>query len=253
MDFKSIHQNLRTLLEPQGFECHPFKIGWYNEAVAQGFQLPLETDTLAFIVISTPAMFDQAFKPFVCRKDCIGEGSMDLIDACIADQFGKIRQAYPDLQVECIHDFELHPSRRPKILVQTAGHVAGAAYYYQRKDVQSDPWPASQKISGVSIHPLYGGWFALRGVIIFKSVLVPDLEQKSPVDSVPDDSQRIELLNRYNFHWRDWTFRDIVPTKATYSQEQKDYFQTPPQKRGPLIAKMRDEEARTGDGHCAGV
>jgi cyanocobalamin reductase (cyanide-eliminating) / alkylcobalamin dealkylase len=50
----------------------------------------------------------------------------------------------PDLDIECIHDFELHHSRRPKVLVQTAGHVAGAAYYYQRKDVQNDPWPANK-------------------------------------------------------------------------------------------------------------
>ena len=32
------------------------------------------------------------------------------------------------------------PSRRPKILVQTAGHAAGAAYYYQRTDVKPDAW-----------------------------------------------------------------------------------------------------------------
>lgn len=49
-------------------------------------------------------------------------------------------QTFPDLEVETIHDFELLPSRRPKVLVQTAGHVAGAAFYYQRKDVVPDPW-----------------------------------------------------------------------------------------------------------------
>jgi len=53
-------------------------------------------------------------------------------------------QAFPGHEVECIHDFELHHSRRPKVLVQTAGHVAGAAYYYQRSDLSNDPWPASQ-------------------------------------------------------------------------------------------------------------
>jgi methylmalonic aciduria homocystinuria type C protein len=239
MDLVNIQKKLCEILEPHGFECYPFKIGWYNEMVTTGFHLAFDPDTLAFVVVSTPGMFDQAFKPYVCRQECTGVG--DLIDSCVADQFSKIQQEFADLEIECIHDFELHPSRRPKVLVQTAGHVAGAAYYYQRKDVQNDPWPATQKISGVSIHPLYGGWFALRGVIIFKTICVPELEQKAAPDSVPTDELRIELLERFNFHWRDWSFRDIVPTKATYSQEQRDYFLTPPQQRGPLISKIRTE------------
>lgn len=37
-------------------------------------------------------------------------------------------------------DYEMLPSRKPKFLAQTAAHVAGAAYYYQRKDVKCDPW-----------------------------------------------------------------------------------------------------------------
>lgn len=49
-------------------------------------------------------------------------------------------QMFPEHDIEAVHDFELLPSRRPKVLVQTAGHVSGAAYYYQRKDVVPDPW-----------------------------------------------------------------------------------------------------------------
>ena len=53
-------------------------------------------------------------------------------------------QKFSDLEIEAIHDFELLPSRRPKVLVQTAGHVSGAAYYYRRADVQPDPWEDSK-------------------------------------------------------------------------------------------------------------
>lgn len=47
-------------------------------------------------------------------------------------------------------DYELLPSRKPKFLAQTAAHVSGAAYYYQRKDVKLDPWgkKVRQKQSG---------------------------------------------------------------------------------------------------------
>ena len=47
--------------------------------------------------------------------------------------------------VYSLQDFELLPTRRPKILVQTAGHVAGAAYYYQLSDVENPPWRARRR------------------------------------------------------------------------------------------------------------
>ena len=44
------------------------------------------------------------------------------------------------MDVESYHDFDLTHTRRPKVLVQTAGHVAGAVYYYQRSDVENKKW-----------------------------------------------------------------------------------------------------------------
>lgn len=44
-----------------------------------------------------------------------------------------------------MHDFEMRPgTRRPKILVQTAGHVSGAAYFYQKDDIVNPPWDPQQ-------------------------------------------------------------------------------------------------------------
>lgn len=39
------------------------------------------------------------------------------------------------------YDYELLPSRKPKFLAQTAAHVSGAAYYYQKSDVTDHSWP----------------------------------------------------------------------------------------------------------------
>ena len=36
------------------------------------------------------------------------------------------------------------PNGQAKILVQTAAHVAGAAYYYQERDITEKPWPADK-------------------------------------------------------------------------------------------------------------
>jgi len=97
-----------------------------------------------------------------------------------------------------------------------------------------------QKICGVSIHPQYVGWFALRGVILFRDVLVPELEQTPPPDVVSDDRLRVELLEQFNFHWKDWRFRDIVPAMASYCQELRDYLTAPPGDRHKVVTKIRE-------------
>ena len=96
-----------------------------------------------------------------------------------------------------------------------------------------------QKIYGVSVHPVLGGWFALRGVLIFKDVQAPDLPQKQPPDVLPDDKSRIEVLERFNFSWQDWTFRDVVEPKEKYSDEQKQYFATAPKERLKMISGIK--------------
>jgi len=50
---------------------------------------------LAFIVISTPAMFDQALKPFILRQECVDDDARDLIDACVAQKFSLVQQVFP--------------------------------------------------------------------------------------------------------------------------------------------------------------
>jgi len=62
--------------------------------VGEKFQLPLDKDTLAFVVVSTPAMFEQSFKPFILRQECVGDGAHDLIDTCIAQKFCLVQQVY---------------------------------------------------------------------------------------------------------------------------------------------------------------
>ena len=102
-------------------------------------------------------------------------------------------------------------------------------------------WFEFQKIFGVSVHPKYGGWFALRGALIFKGVLCPDLERKWPIDIVPTTELRKELLERFNFRWKDWTFRDIIPAEKKYSDDQKEYFSTPPKDRKDLIERLKQK------------
>nr|XP_022317705.1 methylmalonic aciduria and homocystinuria type C protein homolog [Crassostrea virginica] len=230
-------KKVRDILEPFGFEIYPFKIGWYNEFVQEICRLSYPEDTLGLCVISTPEMFEKAFIPFVKQQDC--DGIRDPIDQCMVHYFNKVKENFPEHDIESIHEFEMHHSRRPKILVQTVGHVSGATYYYQKSDVTEPPWPEKQKICGVCYHPVYGGWFGLRGVFIFKDVRCPDLPRRAPPDVIPGQAQRVELLEKFNFHWQDWSFRDLLPVPHKYSREQVVYFSTKPKDRGALIQRIR--------------
>lgn len=178
-------------------------------------------------------MFDKGFKLFLKNGDYTG--SKDPLDEFVCSYLNGLRSKCLNQKMEIILDYELLQSRQPKILVQTAGHVAGAAFYYKRKNVKQDPWAKTAKIYGVSVHEKYSGWFAFRGVIIFQDIVVPTLTYKPPADVVCGDEKVIALLESYNYHWKDWSFRDVIPTIAKYSDEQKLYFSTPPGERYKII------------------
>lgn len=91
----------------------------------------------------------------------------------------------------------------------------------------------------MSIHPKYGGWFALRAVLICRNIESPNLIQKGPPNVLPDGESRLELLRRFNECWQDWSYRDVIPVEDRYSEEQKLYFKTPPGERLKLIEAIR--------------
>lgn len=240
---EEVMQQLRTSLESKGLELYPFKIGWYNAKVETAYQFHLHEDTLAVLVISTPSMFEKLFLPYVMGDSYIS-GTVDPLDRCIRKTMDSVTTIFPQYRVEFIQDSELMPNRRPKVLVQTAGHIAGAAYYYQRTDVNPQQWSTASPIYGVSIHPNYGGWFALRGILIVPGVLVPNLVQHEPIDCVYSPEKRVELLDKFNTCWQDWSYKDVIERGMIverYSKKQKEYFATIPKDRFKLIQKWRKE------------
>ncbi|KAM4721986.1 cyanocobalamin reductase / alkylcobalamin dealkylase isoform 2-T2 [Rhinophrynus dorsalis] len=226
-----LQNRLRGVLHPLGFEVHPFQIGWYNEVLEPAFHLSYPEDTLAFVILSTPSMFEKAFKPFLRQHPL--QKLRDPIDQCVSYHMSLAKE-FPSHKLDIIYDYELHPNRRPKVLMQTAAHVSGAAYYYQRKHVEQDSW-GEKRIYGVCIHPQFGGWFAIRAVLVFKEVHAPYLEPTLPLDCLPSQEQRIELLELFNFSWRDGKYRDVLPVDEKYSEEQTLYFATLPAERLKLL------------------
>ncbi|XP_073499698.1 cyanocobalamin reductase / alkylcobalamin dealkylase isoform X2 [Phyllobates terribilis] len=224
-----ILEKLQGALQWQGFEVYPFQVGWYNGVLDPVFHLSFPSDTLAVVVLSAPSMFEKAFKPFLAQHEL--QSLRDPIDQCVSYHMVQRFSAY---DIDIIYDYELHPNRRPKVLMQTAAHVSGAAYYYQRKDVEQDPWGA-KKMFGVCVHPRFGGWFAIRAVLVFTDVQALGLEQTLPIDCVPSREDRISLLESFNFNWKDGKYRDVLPAEEKYSAEQTLYFATPPAERLTLL------------------
>ncbi|XP_030627996.1 cyanocobalamin reductase / alkylcobalamin dealkylase [Chanos chanos] len=227
---------LRSSLGSLGFEVYPFKVAWYNAVTSSAFHLRHPEDTLAVVILSTPSMFERLFLPFLRSRRC--DLVKDPIDQCVTHTITTfISQHFPDQSVEISFDYEILPNRRPKFLAQTAAHVAGAAYYYKASDIPNPPW-GDKKMFGVCVHPRLGGWFAIRALLVFRDLEAgPGLQQTPPPNCVTSREDRIDLLERFNFHWQDWNYRDIITAEERYSPQQKEYFLTPPAQREALLQK----------------
>ena len=258
--YRNIVSKLETDCVAHGFEIHPFKIGWYNQTIAdKKFALDGSSNTLAFVIISTPSMFEKAFIPYINSEISDDFDVIDPIDSCMKKIFDLLRQSFQtQYDISTIHDFEISPiTKRPLVLVQTAGHVAGAVRLYQTSDRQIEENNTENRYRNsnqatreilprlfpVCMHPKYGGWFALRGILIFNNITVSDsiLKRKDPPTILKSLNDINNLLLLYNNHWQDWKYRDIgMPHDVErYSEIQKEYFKTEPTARRSMILKMK--------------
>ena len=182
-EVSSFNKDLNYFLSTYGLECESFLVGWYNDQVSKYFYLPYAYNTVACVIISKPSMFEKALIPYlkeIYQEDEVENKVKDPVDQCMAHTFKKVGDHFKHLNIHFLHDFEMSPSRRPKVLVQTAGHVSGAVKFYQRKDLINNPWPVDKTVFGVCLHPAYGGWFALRGIAVLSQHICPSLARKLP-------------------------------------------------------------------------
>ncbi|KAK0416387.1 hypothetical protein QR680_012454 [Steinernema hermaphroditum] len=242
---ESLH---RSLPEDDGFECYPFRIGSYNEVVDSYFQLDYAPDTMAVLVLNTPKMFDVSFRQWLVSKvdggnhNDAAELVPNPIQSFLAERLdaAKVALSYVSPfanEIDVIHDYDMTPSRRPKILMCTCGHVAGAAHYYRpQAPLSLDDTPAKRMI-GLSLHPRYGGNFAFRAAVVFPDLALPrDFVEPRPSHVLHSENDVVKALDLFNNHWRDGRFRDCGDPKERYSKQQTDYFARPPAERWDVIS-----------------
>ncbi|GAB1608553.1 methylmalonic aciduria and homocystinuria type C protein homolog isoform X2 [Argonauta hians] len=226
-------------LNPFGYEGHPFPIKCYNniKTMDPKFHLNYTDNTLALTLIAGPDTFEKAIKPFICdtKLDSIKGSTTGQTNLYYLNKFIK---KYPD--TDFLSSYVMLGPKHPQILSQTAAHVSGAAYYYQRRDVHIDPWPKNKTIFGHAIHPRYGGFIRIPGVIVFKNIQLPEDDIcPTPPDVLPTDEMKIEMLNEVNTNWKSWKFASISHVEKNYTSEAIKYFSTYGAERKSLIKKIK--------------
>nr|XP_048299940.1 cyanocobalamin reductase / alkylcobalamin dealkylase [Myodes glareolus] len=148
-----------------------------------------------------------------------------------------------DIQVRETQALILAPTRELAVQIQK-GLLALGDYMNCQNGLCNSAFlfPSPQHIAGVCIHPRFGGWFAIQGVMLLPRIEVPNLPPRKSTDCVPTRAGRITFLEGFNFHWRDWTYRDAVTPAERYSEEQKIYFSTPPAQRLALLGLAQPSE-----------
>lgn len=245
-DINKIIQYAKSVFPSNTVEVYAFKVDWYNNLVAPKYKLDYKNDTIALIFFTIPYVFNETFIPFLCDyKEMVVHKSWEKFIRYYMEKVQQmLKEAYhlkiPDEDIMYSFDKECEHA---KILVQTAGHVAAGAYYYQRGDVIPDPWPKNKTIYGVSIHPHYGGYFSLDAVIILRDIHDPGMIEKPPPDVVKSYAKRVELLTLYNDCYQNQKWRDIIPVQRKYTDEHMKYVMTYGEERENYVQTLID-------GHC---
>lgn len=252
-DIQYLRATLESAFEPIGLEVHPFLVGWYNEKVSPKFQYELPKDTLAFVVISGPQMFEKCIIPYVKARfeECPDFQSDDLMNDSVKHACTIVASdlKFEGLETEVVYDFDLLPSRRPKVLVQTAAHVAGAVQYLHKDklptDILEDRFTKKSNLNGVAIHPKHGGWYAIRGVMFFKNVQLAEdcVRRPEPVELFSDPNQIARVIELFAYEWQTNEWRDSHQGPGLkYSSDFITYLSMEPSNRWEFVKRRCLEE-----------
>ncbi|KJH49183.1 hypothetical protein DICVIV_04684 [Dictyocaulus viviparus] len=228
----------------------PLQIGDYNDAVDKNFKLPYENDVTGVLVLSTPDMFDISFQGWVLMKyeefgsfEALSENVSSPIEEFLRSRMTPLCEKLNELGIEyeLVYDHSLSPNRKPRILMQTCGHVAGAAYYYQPSHVSSEDWSplssGNKKLMGLSLHPVYGGHFAFRSAFIFPQIHLVDFYAPKPLSILHSQAEIRDALESFNYNWKESHFRDFGAPIKRYSATQMEYFGKPVADRWSVLKK----------------
>ncbi|CAE7204674.1 MMACHC [Symbiodinium natans] len=254
-DAEEFQKALSAWLTPMCLDCsRPFLIGWYNQArgtTADGTQqIQGPDDAVAYAIYSVPGYLDVVIEHYARERPSTGfiDGATDAILA-------QLRQALPaELEAEVVNT----DAGPPYYHVQTIGNVCAEDEHLEAKDVDGDDrddwqedlsdqleetrdpkmWGTEsemrRKIFGVNVHPIWGGWYSYRALIVLRKATQASLPQPKPLAFLATEDKK-RILAEYNLRhqlclWRD--LADSHPPEKRYSPEEFFFFtETSPDKR----------------------
>jgi hypothetical protein len=230
-DVHSFQQALDAWLGLWHMQCTPpWLVGWYNDVREQtaGGQSRIEADdnAVAFAICSLPG-----YGEVIAEHYARSRPDSHFIDAATNEIMEILKNKLPPELDAMLVNTDSGP---PYYHVQSVGHVSGYSQHLEAVDVDDDEWKEElgsdlqdtrdekmwgtdtemrRKIFGVNVHPVYGGWFSYRIVIVLRGVLNTSLAEGlvRPAELKfveQEDAKRI--LHEYNLQhdlcrWRDLT------------------------------------------------
>jgi len=171
-------------LKKLGFDiCAPFKVKSYN-ALSTKYplkELDVKGNGPIGIVVGTTNYFFTKFTEFL-KKEENKNADKNCIQLFVLDAVQKLFQneILSKLNYYIRYDWDV-PKTGNYVHVQTAGHVAGVAFYDQQS-----MW---------SVHPKYGVWFVFRFVIVFNEEYIgPEPEIPKPVLTEEEKKRLLHYL-----------------------------------------------------------
>mmetsp|Transcript_29506 Transcript_29506/g.81035 ORF Transcript_29506/g.81035 Transcript_29506/m.81035 type:complete len:297 (-) Transcript_29506:76-966(-) len=255
-DAEGFRAALSAFCEPLCWECTPpFLVGWYNRMRAEtagGAQaIDAPDSTVAFALYSVAGFLDVVVEHFArARPD------KDYVDACTNEILAWIgERLHPDLDPMIINT----DAGPPYYHVQTVGAVARADQHMEAADLceeGDDAWredlsdrledsrdpkmwgtdpETRRKIFGVNVHPVWGGWYAYRALVVLRGATAEQLAKPEALNFLqPAEARR--ALEEYNLrheqcHWRDLSADGHPPERRYKPEEYLFFMETSPAKR----------------------
>jgi len=249
----------------------PFLVKWYNDKrteTAGGLNsIEAPGTAVAFALFSVPGYLEVVADYYKRKRP-----ESNFVDGATDEILDRLRALLsPDLDALVVNT-DVGP---PYYHVQTVGAVAGIDEHIEAEDftgADADSWreelsdsleenrdtkmwgtdPATlRKIFGVNVHPVWGGWYAYRALIVLRGASAEALPRPKPLKFLPQKEAR-RIISEYNLRHQECIWRDLFtethPPEHRYSTDEYFFFtETSPAKRRRWLEmraaqKQRSEE-----------
>jgi len=271
-DARGFYESLQAFCRPLRLESsQPFLVSWYNEsrkANAGGKQcIDAPDNAVAFAIYATPGYLETVAGYYRRQRPKSG-----FVDATTNDILEQLRTTLrPELD-----PFILNTDVPPYYHVQTMGSVAGVDQHVEPEELtgpEMDEWREElgdrleesrdpkmwgtetsmlRKIFGVNVHPVYGGWYAYRALVVLRRGLAEGLKRPSPQQFL-QPAQARRIISEYNLRhaeciWRDLDEQTHPPDRRYNTDEFLFFTEVQPGKRRRWlemrVAQLEQDERR---------